>query len=259
MKKISKIVSLVLTFVLALTLIPSVTAQAATKKVLPTQVIYLRKSVGTSYASFSVDGINVITNLKSNKTVIKPTGYNSNTNIYDSFNINDKNGLNQGSASSSKYVNVNLSATKAGKAKITFSSGTTNYVQPVEIKKYSNPLKSLTITNVKDKNIAKKLKNTASLTGSDAPRVTRGGDIKVTAKANKNWVITGMYMNNSYSGGSNYASRNYFSGVPKGTVGMMGFKVSNAKYCGYVNITLRNTKTNGTINVQVDLYGSSVN
>ncbi len=258
--KLFKGLALAMAVVLSFGMLPSVTAQAAgKKKTLPKEVIYLTSSSGTNTVSFEVDDITTLSKLKSSNKDVKPIGYSA---VYDSYQayIFDKNGKLVPSGNKSGYdsVTVNLQVSKKAKANITFTSGKVNYTKTIEVRKYTNPIKSLTVKNVKE-NLAGKFDKKCFLQGNEGISLSKGGNIKVTAEAANGWEITDIIFMafDSENNGNIYQTTNiYMNGTEKGKAVLGDY---NVKDNGYIRVNLRNKSTGGTAFVYTNIIGAKDN
>ncbi len=258
-KGIRKLIALVMASVLMLAMVPAINAEAATQQ-LVTRLIYLEPD--SSFVSFELSAGNAKTvkNVKSsNKTAVIPYFISYASTKNDNL---DKNGKIK---STDKYTNtyVYFKARNAGTATVSFVAGNTTYKQKVIVKKYTNPLKTLTISSVQnEKNLAGLFKKQTS--GSAKPSSSK--TLKVSATANSDWQITDISISNSYI---NYKSSTKFEDTENHSnniyryyktpvkTGSLTLKDYNNKGSGLVSVHARNKKDGYILNLTVQLTATT--
>jgi hypothetical protein len=250
MKRITNvIIKVLLGLMVVLMTIPSYRVEAATKK-LPAKTVYMQSY---NYV-LTVDGVNSVKGLKSsNRKVLQPFSCHVyKGSLTDTWFTDEGAGYDDPAADES-YATMYFTAKKKGTSTISFTSGNKKYTQKVTVKKYVNPLKKLTISNVNGgQDIHDLLKNTNSIsiaqTASDDP-------VRLTAQAASGWQITGMDFENSVvddEGEDNtYNSKRRFARAVSSTSVILGSY--NQKNYTVADITLRNQKNKGEIKVTVVL------
>ncbi len=244
-KSIGRIFAAALAFVMIFALTPSLTAEAST---LAAKTVYMTSATTAPSFSILASGATKVSNVKSsNSKVVKPSSYNISKG--NSVDLTNK------KKSSSNSATVYFQPKKPGKAIVSFKAGKTSYSQKVTVKKYVNPLASLTVSNVNGgKDIHSVFKKSAS-----APYGTlkaKGATkIKVSAKAIKGWEITYINASNSSSNSKGYLyTGTYRDFSTKASSASCTLNDTGKKGYSYVNVTLRNKKDNGTITISMSLY-----
>ncbi len=250
-KAVSKILAFAMAAVMTFSISPALTAEAA-NKTLPAETLYMT-SKSNGYTSFQIDKLTKVDDVKSsNMAVLKPSGYSIHKSSYEYFYYSDSNKkfTKSDSASGSKYTDFSFYAYKKGTSTVTIKSGSTTYNKKINVEKYVNPLKSLTISNVNGgKNIAGKYKSEARV------RVTgkKADTIKVKATAASNWEITEISISNTdYSTGrsiGSYSNRYFKNGTTSG-VNILNF-YDSGKADVYVYCV--NKKNGGKISINAEI------
>ncbi len=236
--------------VILLCLIPSIDVQAASKK-LKNKTVYMQ----TYDYVLEVENITSIKNLKSsNRNVLAPQSCHVWKKSYQDTWF-DGNGL--GTSDSPANDNVGymyFAAKKPGKSTISFKAGSKKYTQKVTVKKYVNPLSSLTISNVNDgADISGSLGSSNIVTMETSASDT----VKLTAKAADGWQITEIEFSNMITNDTdisdNIAIGRYT--VPRSLASVTIGDYNSSSY-SFADITLRNKKDKGEIKVTVTLKPS---
>ena len=161
MKKFSKIIALAMAAVMTFSSSPALIAQAKETD-LGAQTLYYSSKDCNGSVSFSIDDITKVDSVKSSKiSIVRPSSYNIYKNQDTSYYYNEsKNAFEKSEYDNNhKYASFSFRGVKAGTSKITIKSGKNTYVKTLTFKNYTNPLKSLTISNVNNgKNISNKFK-----------------------------------------------------------------------------------------------------
>ncbi len=259
-----RIFTIAIGLVVMLSVSPGLIAQAATKT-LDTETYYLRSTTSTEFISIYAAGARSVKNIKStNKKVVKPDGYQVYVETSRRISTDSKGKESKGDLEDNTYSNVYFIGLKEGQSTISYTVGKTEYKKKIYIKKYVNPLKTLTISNVNGgKNIAGKFKksNNVSLKGKTANK------LKVTAVAANGWEIeritasdlqyTSVKKGNVYWGTNQVGNefyRYFKAGTTNATLNMSPYSASRP---GSVSVRLRNKKNNGTLTVYTYINDSS--
>lgn len=250
MKTFAKRISaLFMAMMLVVTMIPAV-AQAAVSAPTSTTV-YLSGKTGSSYVNISVSGLTskqsiAKSSVKSSKTSV--LALDSITNGSSSSKTQYWNG-GKTNSSSSRYVNINLMAKKAGTSTVSYKVGSKTYKTKVTVKSYVNPIKTLKISGVKNgssTNLASKFK-TSNRNNGKLSSSSSNGTVKVTAASG--WKITYIDVYSEKTGivrGLNA----YGTPVSSATLYTGALKKGN-NYSVYIG--LKNTKTGGMQYVALSL------
>ncbi len=200
MKKfISRVVAFAMAAVIMFSVSPAITAEA--KKVsLGSETFYLKsKKSGATTCYFSVEGITSVKKVtSSNPKVARIYNYDvrKNSSYYEYWYDRYGEGFEKTStnSSSNKYVSCNATVFKSGTATLSLTSGKNTYSKKFKILDYTNPLKTLTVSNVNNgKNIAGKLKN-----GNEAKvKGKKAKTINVAAEVKPGWGIKSIYISNT--------------------------------------------------------------
>ncbi len=222
---------------------------------LPDQTVYMNaKNAKSATTSFYIEDAISISNFSSTNTKIKIAKY-----VEDKDNDVWKitGGTRQLIEAESKGITAYVNAKSTGNSTINFKASYdapypyiryTLYKKKIIVKKYVNPIKELTITNVSGgKNIAKNFDTKAS--GKDL-KVAKSADMKVNAKAAKDWVITEVNVINKYKSDINSANRSYGSGASNVKTTLYDY---NNKGTGQLVIKLQNKKDKGVIEITMNL------
>ena len=177
-----------------------VTAVPATAMAAPvynkSQVLYMTSSTYTSYNSISVSNLKKSQTIEkssvksSNEDVAKPYAVGSSTSEYSHrTDYMDKNM--KPNQSSSKYYSgsISLKLAKAGKTTVSFKIKGVKGTQKVniQIKKYTNPVKSLKISGIKG-DLKNKTKSSTASSYLKLNKTVSNASVKVTAA--KGWKIS---------------------------------------------------------------------
>lgn len=240
MKKIFKTLSCLLLSVMMLCAMMPVTASADAAFSYDKNLVIYHSNYG--YGNISIGG------LTSTQTISKSSVKTSNKNVVSLQNLSRYtstskyqywNGQKDSSSSNYSY-NISLNTKATGKAKISWKIGSKTYSTNVTVLKYTNPLKSMVITGLKNgtsSNLAGLFKNTNSASGTLA-KTTKNATVKITAASG--WKIT----NANYNSNDLYRNVSSWNGTSSVTLhpGTMTKNSYNSVY-----VTLRNTKTGGTV------------
>lgn len=252
MKKIlGKLLSALICAALVAGLYQGPTSYAAEQKTLEKVTIY--KPAGGIYASFKLNDFVKLKTLSSSSKNITPTEYYYSCDKYSQGYevVNGK--VKERKSSNKGYITVHLECKKFGSANIKFKSGNTNYTVPVKLKKYVNPLKSLTITNVnKGKNISKKFDEEPTIYDLYALKLSKSGKVKLSATAKGGWEITSVRLVNRKHNDRTYnheISRDY-KGKISASITMHDF---DAESGGFIDVVLRNKTDNGVVEIYANI------
>ncbi|MDO4308660.1 MAG: hypothetical protein Q4C77_17735 [Eubacteriales bacterium] len=251
MKSIRKrIATLAVALILAMTMIPAAVVEAAIDA--PKSVtLYRTDKSSQSYVNIYISGLTskqsvVKSSIKSsNKTVASPycLSYYTNTSKGSFFN---------GQAAfsdSSKMTNISLMSQKSGTSTISYKIGNKTYKTKVIVKPYTNPIKSISlfgIKNGKTTNLAGLMKS-KSYTSVKLPATKKKQTIKVTAASG--WKISNI---NFYNATGHTYSISYPPTKPAASASLYVGTVTKGKG-GTVMLTMVNTSTKGTLNIQYDI------
>lgn len=134
---------------------------------------------------------------------------------------------------------------KAGTSTVFFKIGSKTCKTKVTVKKYTNPVKSLTISGVNSgKTLKSKFKSSSSASGK---LTTTTRNAKIVLKAADGWKIQDLSLSSSsgvYQSYSSYSS-------PKSSATLRVGTLKKSSY--YVSATLVNTKTEGTITLSYSI------
>ncbi len=251
MKKFSKIIALAMAAVMTFSISPALIAQAK-ETTLDAETVYLPSKNGSKIVSFSIYDLTKVDSVKSSKNaVLRPYEYTINIDNNQRYNYEySKNAFVKDDYTyNSKYTNFTFDGVKAGTSNITVKSGGNTYKKTVTVKNYTNPLKSLIISNVNGgKNISGKFSRNseAKFKGKNSK------SIKAKAQVAGGWEITQINMSNTYSEAPDYESigssayRYFKKGTSKGEATLNYY---NYKKPGYVRVSCRNKTTKGTIEI----------
>ncbi len=244
-KSIVKILAAVLAFVMMFSFTPSLTAEAAK---LEKKTIYLSSASSTTEFSIYADKATKVSNVKSsNKKAVTPDRYNISK--YTNVNLKDNR------KSVSNGANVYFKAVKPGNATVSFKAGKTGYSQKVTVKKYVNPLKSLTVSNINGGKDIHKLFSKSAYAPSGKLKMKAAKQVKINAKAIKGWEVTYIGLSSSASGAKGYSSssayRSFNTGASSASATLCDY---SAKGYNYGSVTFRNKKDNGTITISFSLF-----
>lgn len=191
MRKLTKkLMGAVLAAAVALTALP-VTASAAvsySKK----QVVYLTPGVSDGWNTLYVYGLKKGQTIKkssiksSKKSVLEVSYVQNGTSTYKNYSYTAK--KNKTTSFTDRYAYISYHMKKAGTATISYKIGTKTYKTKVTLKKYTNPLKSITISGVSGgKNIASKV-NKSTNASLKMTKSSSNGSVKISTKSG--WKIT---------------------------------------------------------------------
>ena len=254
-KLFQKLAAGVALFAMSISMLSPVSVKAAEKISYPkTQVVYLPSKTGTGYTSIDVSNIpksQTVLKVTSSKTsVVKPSDVSISTNEYTNTYF-DKEMQKYNSSSTSKYAYIYFDVRKAGTATISYRIGKSSksykeYKTKVTVKAYENPIKSFTVTGLKDgKNLASAFKTSRSSYDSANTLKKNQSNAKIKVTSATNWKITSLSFNN-YADDSRVYVR-YPDNKGKSSISLQAGTIK-ASAGGYVSIDLYNTKTGGTMN-----------
>lgn len=154
---------------------------------------------------------------------------------------------------------IGITAEKPGTATVSFKIDKKEFKTKVYVKKYTNPVRSVSITGVEkngNTNLAKYTNRNSETPKLDLTRSTvKDPKIKITAK--KDWKIDGIYYMGAISSTSEPAvndsgSKTYKKPVSKAAIGIFNKTKKLEKGAGGYNISVGfiNTKNNARINVR---------
>ena len=249
-KSLKKLIVSITTVAMLLCMLPAMNVRAAGKK-LKDKTVYMQ----TFDYVLEVENITSIKNLKSsNRKVLVPHSCHVWKKSYQDTWV-DESGLGTSDSPASDNVGyMYFAAKKAGKSTISFKSGSKKYTQKVTVKKYVNPLSSLTISNVNDgADISGSLGSTNSVTMDTAASDT----VKLLAKAAGGWQITEIEFYNKITNDSDISEAIAIGRytVPRSLASVTLGDYNSSSY-GYADITLRNKKDKGEIRISVTLKTS---
>ncbi|MCR5271550.1 MAG: hypothetical protein K6E13_00995 [Lachnospiraceae bacterium] len=155
------------------------------------------------------------------------------------------------SSSSSGYKSysgdIEVLCKKAGSATISYKIDNKTYKTKVNVKKYTNPVKSLKING---KDVASKFKKSSYVSAKKPSKTIK--NFKVSATAASGWKITSISCSESAeSDSTNGSLSNYNKGLKSRT--LIIDRVKKGSSC-YINVYCVNTKTNGTLNISYSMY-----
>ncbi len=245
-KLIQKAAVLVLTLAVLVTTIP-VSVMAA-PYVPESQTVY-RYGKGVTSTSIYVGGLSKSQTIKkssvksSDPSVVKP-GYlqkSSNSYNYETQYFDDTAPSKTGSNNYSYSIGLKL--LKKGSSRVSFQIDNKKYETTVNVKDYTNPLKTVKIAglkNGKSTNLASKLKS-QNTTNLKLTKNKSNAIIEVAVKSG--WKLTGIELY-SPKESAYYSVRNYAKGV-SGAKLHVGTLKKNQPY--QVKLEFKNTKDNGTL------------
>jgi hypothetical protein len=188
----TKLLALILVFATAFGSVP-LTAQAAVDA--PSEETYYLTSDEAYYTSFYIGGLSKsskVTNVKSsNESVVtlnyyqKSSSASSNTTKY--FNSDEEDSTNS-YKDYSAYIGIILN--KEGSSNITYTIGKKKYTTKITVKKYTNPLKTVEISGLKNgkkSNLSGLVDKSSSASGLTLKSDQKNATIKVAVK--KGWKI----------------------------------------------------------------------
>lgn len=245
-----RITSLAVALLLAMVMIPSAVVEAAVT--IPKSVtVYQSDKSNQSSVTFSISGLTSKQSIakssvkSSNKTVAEPTYLDHYTNTYKTEYFNGQ----KATSGSYKTANLSFMSKKSGTSTISYKIGSKTYKTKITVKKYVNPVKSISlfgIKNGKSTNLAGLLKS-ANNTSVKLGATKKNQTIKVTAASG--WKIQTLSFYNYKTGASyNYNSQNN----PVTSASLYVGTVTKGRNYG-VDITFINTSTKGTINAHYDV------
>jgi hypothetical protein len=247
----TKLLALALVLATALSSAP-LAVQAAVS--VPSDEIYYLTSKSkddTSYCYIYIDGLSKsseVTKMKSSKeSVVSLDSYQKysyvSTTSYNYMNSEEEN---------SSYTNKSYSASigfavnKAGTSDITYTIGKKSYTTKVTVKDYTNPLKTVEISglkNGKSTNLKGLVDSSAYASGLKLKSDQKDAKIKFAAK--KGWMITSAYVIDN-DGYDVLESISYSRGISSVTLNPGTLK-KDGTYQTYVD--LYNVENGGTLNV----------
>lgn len=210
----------------------------------------MSSATGSSYTYIGIDGITkkqsvTLTSIKSsNKNVFEPVTLYRSENSDTTYYI----GGSKKESYSSVWSDINIEAKKPGTANLSFKVGSKTYTSKITVKKYTNPLKSLTITGINsNKNIASKFK---SQTYSDISLKSNGkkGSVKVTP--NTNWKVVYLQLYDNSNDRAMYLRSS--KGLSSASLPMIEGLKAGKSYNVYIQLV--NTKDNGTQNISFNIH-----
>jgi hypothetical protein len=202
-----------------------------------------------------VDGINSVKGVKSsNRKVLVPENFCVRRDSYTDIWINDSGVETSDDTAEENYAYMYFAPKKSGTSTISFTAGSKKYSQKVTVKKYSNPLKKLTISNVTE---GGDIHNSLKKTNSVAMDTTASDTVKLTAKAASGWQITEIQFANKVTNDSDICEAGAYGKytIPRTTASVTVGDYNSSSY-GYADITLRNKKDKGEIIISVTLNPS---
>jgi hypothetical protein len=246
----TKLLAMILVFATVFGSVPQ-TVQADDIYADSDQVCYLSGKNSTKQATIGVYHLSKnskVTNIKSSKkSVVKL----SSCTLYSFISSGNTTYLDSDAENSSwndpyYYAEIAYTAKKAGTSKITCKVGKKSFTTKITVKNYTNPLKTVKISGLKDG----KDTNLKGLVDSDstASALTLGStqkDATIEIATKKGWAITSaeLYDNNT--------STTYSAGNWSGQLSSVTLKPGTLKKGGNysLSITLYNLKDYGTISV----------
>lgn len=184
----------------------------------------------------------------SNTNVAQPTALTTNVSTY-SYKSEPltKGGRGYSDSSSSNSQSIELWTNKTGTANVSFKIGSKSYSTKVTVLKYTNPIKSITLTGANGgksfAGLTKQMSN-ASVTLSKKT-LTKSWLTVVPASG---WKIMNVSVSSSRGSDPQYYSFNSNKPASKAVLG-----VGSVQKGGYINISLLNTKNNASMYIYYDL------
>jgi hypothetical protein len=191
----TKLLALILVFATAFGSVP-LAAQAAVSA--PSdEIYYLSSKNGTAYGSIYISGLSKsseVTKIKSSKKSVVALDYVEKSS-YTSSSVTKNLGQDSssestsGSKSYSAYIGFNI--LKAGTSDITYTVGKKSYTTKITVKKYTNPLKTVEISGLKNgkkSNLSGMVDKSSSASALDLKSDQKNAKIKIEAK--KGWKIS---------------------------------------------------------------------
>ena len=249
-KKTVRILTMALSFIMLFTITPALRAEAATKK-LKNKTIYMQ----TYSYILRVDGIKSVKGVKSsNRKVLVPESFCARRDSYTDTWINDYGVETSDETAEENYACMYFSPKKSGTSNISFTADGKKYSQKVTVKKYVNPLKMLTISNV---NEGSDIRGSLGKTNSVAMDTTAADTVRLTAMAAGGWQITEISFTNKITNDSDICEAGAYGKytLPRTRASVTVGDYNSSSY-GYADITLRNKKNKGEIIISVTLNPS---
>ena len=247
MKKIiQKAAALALTLAVLVTAVP-VSVMAA-PYVPENQTVY-RYGKGVTSTSIYVGGLSKSQTIKkssvksSDPSVVKPGYLQKSSNSYNYQTEYFDNTAPTKTGSDNYSYSIGLKLLKKGSSRISFMIGNKKYETAVNVKDYTNPIKTVKIAglkNGKSTNLASKL-NSMNMTNLKLTKNKSDAVVEVSVKSG--WKLTSIELY-SPKESAYYSVRNYAKGV-NGAKLHVGTLKKNQPY--QVKLEFKNTKDNGTI------------
>lgn len=238
-RKLRKLGGIILAVAMLASMMPAAVVNAA-PSVSKNQTLYRSSKSSNSYVSIYVNNLGSSTIKKSsvkssNTSVAKPysiydSKYSSKTEYFDGSKAR---------SNSSHYGYIELKASKAGTATVSFKVGSKSYSSKVTVKDYVNPVKSIKISGVNSgKNLASLTKSNSYVSGLTS-KTTKNAKVQVTAASG--WKITEIYTSD-YNSGDHY---NYYNNKGKTSATLNAGTFTKGR--SYVNVTFTNTKNGASL------------
>lgn len=263
-KTIKKFLTIALAAVLAVTAFTPVTAQAESTIFAPETLTYCQPTKGSTFSTtFTVSGLSksdIIkkSSVKSSKPSVAKVVSLKKTKTSTSSTCQYYSKEPKTSQNSNSYTyDITVQFKKPGTSIIYYKVNNKTYKTKIKLCAYENPIKTLTVTGVKNgKNLANSFKTGSQYHNGKLTKNISSGKVKVTAK--NNWKITKVsFSNHSLAatpgpyGGSTHESletlsRYYRNGKSSVTLNVKSLKKNKAYY---VNVEMINTKTGATMYV----------
>lgn len=199
------------------------------------RIVYLSSANSTGNLAISVSGF------AKGKGVVKSSVKSSNTSVVTAHTLSKSSSeatklAKDGYNSKYYYDYIELTLKKPGTAKVSYKVGSKSCSTTVKVLKYTNPIKTLTITGVNGgKNLASKF-NTSSYVNGKGGKKTG----KITVAAKSGWKIRSIsYQDSKYA---KYWSHSISGGAAKATLSIP-VKITG----GHVSVDFVNTKTGGML------------
>ncbi len=250
MKRVRVVIAVMICAVLALSVTGPAAAQAAEA---PAKVVtYLSSQEGSSEVSFEVTGLKLSEQIKIGQVKSSDTSMATIESIYGRYYFDSTRVKNN-------YCRITVNAKKAGTVNISYNVGKTKKTTKVQIKKYENPVKKITLSGVNGgKDFASMTDKQSFVYGEwDEETMTNVSPFTVEAvddpvlhiEPAKGWSITDVYANLD-----NNTSENYYKYAGKKYKGAQDFKLYKiTEDTNSLSVTFVNDKDGGTINVNYSL------
>lgn len=250
---ITRLMALTLGCIMLMASAPAVRAEATNKKqVNETETKYICQSASKDpiIESITIDNAKKVTGIKSSKkAVIEALDYSVDTKSQTKRIYNPKTGKVENKKINASTVTLYYLIKKTGTATLTYTVGNTTYKRKITVKKYTNPLKSLTVTGVNgDKNICSLLNGSNKAEGLKA---RTSGNLRIAVMAGNDWRIRRIRFSNTSDSSSSYVNRSLdakYGGLVGTTLFVSGYDTKNN---GALVIDLKNRKNGGTETVEV--------